>query len=105
MIALVGWSRASTAERLVVDCQMLIRCGRCRTYNVVPTARLAEEPREVLAMVHDRLTGFYIRDNSIRGGVLSASASLSAIHAVTAAPFFNSRPASPQNRRGAKWLM
>jgi len=50
---------------LVVDSQMLIRCGRCRTYNVVPTARLAEEPREALAMVHNRLRGLYIRGKSI----------------------------------------
>jgi len=50
-VALANWSRSSTAERLVVSSQMLIRCGRCRAYNVVPTARLAEEPREPLAMV------------------------------------------------------
>ena len=61
MVALAGWSLWSTAERLVVDSQMLIRCGRCRTYNVVPTARLAEVPREALAMVHNRLRGLYIR--------------------------------------------
>jgi hypothetical protein len=65
MVALAGWSVWSTAERLVVDSQMLIRCGRCRTYNVVPTARLAEEPREALAMVHNRLRGLYIRGKSI----------------------------------------
>jgi hypothetical protein len=65
MVALAGWSLWSTAERLVVDSQMLIRCGRCRTYNVVPTARLAEEPREALAMVHNRLRGLYIRGKSI----------------------------------------
>jgi hypothetical protein len=65
MVVLAGWSLWSTAERLVVDSQMLIRCGRCRTYNVVPTARLAEEPREALAMVHNRLRGLYIRGKSI----------------------------------------
>lgn len=65
MVALAGWSLWSTAERLVVDSQMLIRCARCRTYNVVPTARLAEEPREALAMVHNRLRGLYIRGKSI----------------------------------------
>jgi hypothetical protein len=51
MTALAGWSLLSTAERLVVDSQMLIRCGRCLTYNVIPTARLAEELREALRMV------------------------------------------------------
>jgi hypothetical protein len=61
-VALASWSRSSTAERLVVYSQMLIRCGRCRAYNVVPTARLAEEPGEPLAMVHYRLMGLYIRD-------------------------------------------
>ena len=65
MVALAGWSLWSTAERLVVDSQMLIRCGRCRTYNVVPTARLAEEPQEALAIVHNRLRGLYIRGKSI----------------------------------------
>ena len=54
-VVLAGWSRSSTAERLVVDSQMLIRCSKCQAYNVVPTARLAEEPREALAMVHNRL--------------------------------------------------
>ena len=63
-VVLPGWSRSSAAERLVVDSQMLIRCGSCRTYNVVPTARLAEEPREGLAMVHNRLKGLYIRNSS-----------------------------------------
>lgn len=58
-VALANWSQSSTAEHLVVDSQMLIRCGRCRTYNVVPTARLAEEPREVLRMVDNRLRGLY----------------------------------------------
>ena len=62
-VALASWSQLSTAERLVVDRQMVIRCGRCRTYNVVPTARLAEEPREGLAMVDNRLSGLYIRGN------------------------------------------
>lgn len=65
MIVLAGWSVRSTTERLVVDSQMLIRCGTCRTYNVVPTARLAEEPRETLDIVHNRLKGLYIRGNSI----------------------------------------
>ena len=60
-VVLAGWSRSSTAERFVVDSQMLIRCGECRTFNVVPTARLAEEPREALAMVHNRLKGLYMR--------------------------------------------
>ena len=59
-VVLTGWSRSSAAERLVVDSQMLIKCGRCRTYNVVPTARLAEKPREALAVVHKRLRGLYI---------------------------------------------
>jgi hypothetical protein len=63
-VVLAGWSRSSTAERFVVDCQMLIRCGECRTFNVVPTARLAEEPREALAMVHNRLKGLYMRSSS-----------------------------------------
>ena len=67
-VVLAGWSRSSTAERLVVDSQMLIRCGKCRTYNVVPTARLAEEPREALAMVHNRLKGLYKRSSSAGGG-------------------------------------
>jgi hypothetical protein len=60
----------STAERLVVDSQMLIRCGRCLTYNVLPTARLAEEPREVLRMIDNRLRGLYIRGNSISRTVI-----------------------------------
>jgi hypothetical protein len=64
-VALAGWSFTSTAERLVVDHQMLIRCGKCRTHNVVPIARLAEEPREALAMVDNRLKGLYIRGNLI----------------------------------------
>ena len=64
-VALTGWSRSAAAEWLVVDCQMLIKCQRCRTYNVVPTARLAEEPREALAMVHNRLRGLYIKTNRI----------------------------------------
>ena len=64
-VTLAGWSLSSTANRLVVDCQMLIRCGACQTYNVVPTARLAEEPRESLAMVDNRLKGLYIRDKLI----------------------------------------
>ena len=59
-VVLTGWSRSSAAERLVVDSQMLIKCGKCRTYNVVPTARLAEKPREALAVVHKRLRGLYI---------------------------------------------
>ncbi len=63
-VVLAGWSRSSTAERLVVDSQMLIRCGKCRAYNVVPTARLAEEPREALIMVHNRLKGLYMRSSS-----------------------------------------
>jgi hypothetical protein len=63
-VVLEGWSRSSTAERLAVDSQMLIRCGKCRAYNVVPTARLAEEPREALAMVHNRLKGLYMRSSS-----------------------------------------
>ena len=64
MVALAGWSLLSTAERLVVDSQMLIRCGRCLTYNVIPTARLAEELREALRMVDNRLRGLYIRSIS-----------------------------------------
>jgi hypothetical protein len=60
-IVLAGWSRSSTAERLVVDSQMLIRCGQCRTHNVVPTARLGEERPEALTMVHSRLKGLYMR--------------------------------------------
>jgi len=44
---------------------MLIKCQRCRTYNVVSTARLAEEPREALAMVHNRLRGLYIKTSRI----------------------------------------
>jgi hypothetical protein len=63
-VVLEGWSRSSTAERFVVDSQMLIRCSKCRAYNVVPTARLAEEPREALAMVHNRLKGLYMRSSS-----------------------------------------
>jgi hypothetical protein len=63
-VVLAGWSRSSTAERLVVDSQMLIRCGKCRAYNVVPTARLAEEPREAMAMVNNRLKGLYMRRSS-----------------------------------------
>jgi hypothetical protein len=64
-VALAGWSQSSAAERLVVDSQMLIKCQRCRTYNVVPTARLTEEPREALAMVHNRRRGLYIKTNRI----------------------------------------
>ena len=64
MVVLAGWSSSSTAERLVVDSQLLIRRGECRAYNVVPTARLAEEPREALAMVHNRLKGLYMRSSS-----------------------------------------
>lgn len=41
-VVLAGWSRSSTAERFVVDSQMLIRCGECRAFNVVPAARLAD---------------------------------------------------------------
>jgi hypothetical protein len=63
-VVLAGWSRSSTADHLVVDSQMLIRCGKCRAYNVVPTARLAEEPREALTMLHDRLKGLYVRSSS-----------------------------------------
>jgi hypothetical protein len=63
-IVLAGWSQSSTAERLVVDSQMLIRCGKCRAYNVVPTARLSKEPREALAMVPNRLKGLYMRSSS-----------------------------------------
>jgi hypothetical protein len=63
-VVLAGWSRSSTAERFVVDSQMLIRCGECRTFNVVPTARLAEEPREAMAMVNNRLKGLYMRSSS-----------------------------------------
>ena len=64
-VVLAGWSRSSTAERLVVDSQMLIRCSKCRAYNVVPTARLADEPREApLAMGDNRLKGLYMRSSS-----------------------------------------
>ncbi len=63
-VVLAGWFRSSTAKRHVVDSQILIRCGRCRVYNVVATARLAEEPREALAMVHNRLKGLYMRSSS-----------------------------------------
>ncbi len=66
-VALTGWSQSSTAERLVVESQMLIRCGKCRIYNVVPTARLAEEPREALVIVHNRLKGLYVRGQSSAG--------------------------------------
>ena len=62
MVVLAGWSVLSTAKRLVVDSQMLIKCGKCRTYNVVPTARLAEEPPQALVMVDNRLRGLYIRE-------------------------------------------
>ena len=63
-VVLAGWSRSSTAERLVVDSQMLIRCEECRTFNVVPTARVAGEPREALTVVHNRLKGLYMRSSS-----------------------------------------
>jgi hypothetical protein len=53
MVALSGWSVSSTGKRLVVDAQLLIRCGTCRTYNVVPAARLAEQRRPALALVGD----------------------------------------------------
>ena len=65
-VALQGWSLSSTTRRLVVESQFLVRCRSCRTYNVVPTARLAEEPREGLVMVHDRLPGLYIRGQICR---------------------------------------
>ena len=64
-VTLEGWSLTSTAERLVVNCQMVIRCRGCKTYNVVPTARLAEELPESLAVIDSRLKGLYIRDKLI----------------------------------------
>ena len=35
---------------------------------MVPTARLAEEPREALVIVHNRLKGLYVRGQSSAGG-------------------------------------
>jgi hypothetical protein len=60
MVVLSGWSVSSTGKRLVVDAQLLIRCGTCRTYNVVPAARLAEQRQPALALVDNRLRGLYI---------------------------------------------
>ena len=61
MVVLSGWSASSTGRQLVVDAQLLIRCGTCRTYNVVPAARLAEERRSALSLVDNRLRSLYMR--------------------------------------------
>ena len=64
MVVLSGWSVSSTGKRLIIDAQLLIRCGICRTYNVVPAARLAEERGPALALVNNRLRGLYIRERN-----------------------------------------